>query len=325
MKLFKKYPNIFIISSPRSGTTWLSKALNQHPSIYCTEGRFFGNYADFIWDEGQKEPRLRVTLDKYINSCFLHHNSTFFQDVKYKKEITKEIINLFVKKALKISNKKFFIDKITPYVNTSHIVAQSISELFPKAKIIFLLRDGRDVVTSGVFHWFNKIKDGEELTEFENKRRAYFLGDKKNIQLDRFFTDSEIEEWALTWAQPLEQISLMQKKHKVLLISYEDMLLQQNEVLRLIFSFIGSKNKNEIIQKCINNSSFKKMSDNREQGESKQNAHIRKGISGDWKNYFTQKDGELFHKLAGKTLLKYNYETNNNWYNELPHKLTRIN
>ena len=72
----------FIIAAPRSGTTWMSKMLNAHPRVFCVERRLFGNYADFILDQGNDEPRLRVTLDKYLRSMLLHHG--FSKSVKNK-------------------------------------------------------------------------------------------------------------------------------------------------------------------------------------------------------------------------------------------------
>ena len=63
----------FIIAAPRSGTTWLSRMLNAHPEVYCVERRLFGEYADFVHDRGKDQPRLRVTLDKYVSSQLMHY------------------------------------------------------------------------------------------------------------------------------------------------------------------------------------------------------------------------------------------------------------
>ena len=51
-------------------------------------------------------------------------------------------------------------------------------------------------------------------------------------------------------------------------------------------------------------------------------AKARKGIAGDWKNYFTQADAKLFLKIAGKQLIETGYEANDDWVQCLPEQLT---
>ena len=41
----------FVISAPRSGSTWLQRALNEHPQVFCTEHRLFGRFCE-IWPNG---------------------------------------------------------------------------------------------------------------------------------------------------------------------------------------------------------------------------------------------------------------------------------
>ncbi len=167
----KPYQNNFIISAPRSGTTWLSNMLNAHPSIFCVERRLFGNYADFIQDEGIDDVRLRVTLDKYVNSIFNHHGLKIVNKEKF----TKSLIKTIQKQERLLSGKKILVDKITPYLNTSTTVLNQINTYFPKSNIVFLVRDGRDVLTSGVFHWFNKQHANKELSSFEKQRKEVGL------------------------------------------------------------------------------------------------------------------------------------------------------
>lgn len=324
MKFFfkkkKTLPNkhvFFIIASPRSGTTWMSKMLNAHPNILCVERRLFGDYADFVLDEGINEPRLRVTLDKYVKSLLLHHG---LPDKEFGNILT-GITNTIQQIERNTTGKQTLVDKITPYLNTSGKVIRSITHYFPKAKLIYLIRDGRDVLTSGVFHWFNKQNINDTLSGFEKKRRNIFVNNSDE-QLDRFFQDKEIKQWAKEWAQPLDTISIAQKNHEVLLLHYENLLLDQKKSLQQCFNFMNEMVNTSIIQYCVEVSSFQKMTVNRKQGEEKADAHIRKGIAGDWKNYFTKRDGELFIKYAGKQLIEYNYEINEDWINQLPTSLS---
>ncbi len=308
----------FVLAGPRSGTTWLSKALNAHPQIHCTERRLFGEHADFVDDEGSRAPRLRITLDKYVSATLLHQNLPAASGNALIRSFVKEVQALEVQH----SGKRILVDKITPYVGTSDHVARQIREFFPRAAIVYLLRDGRDVATSGVFHWFNKQPDGAPVGDFKEKRKRFFLGIDAARPLARFFTDDEIEEWAQTWAEPLRTMPAMREKHRVMCIRYEDMIEDMSSVLSSLFRFCHANPSQTLIAECIEASSFKTMSQGRQRGENSPGSHIRKGVVGDWKNYFTRRDGRVFHELAGDQLLSFGYETEARWFEPLPDKLS---
>jgi len=301
--------NHFIISAPRSGTTWLSTILNTHPQINCVERRLFGNYADFVLDDNATLPRLRVTLDKYVNSLLLHHGLPKQQH----DQLLHNLIQTLIAEEKTYSGKNILIDKITPYINTSHLVLQQIDRFFPKAKLIFLVRDGRDVLTSGVFHWFNKQPNDKTLSDFELKRRQVFLN-QNDTKFERFFQDQEIQQWGKEWKQSLQIIETAKKTHEVKIIFYEDLLKNAKKVLDECLTFLSAKTKIELINKCLEAGSFKTMSDGREVGETKHDAHIRKGVAGDWKTYFTYQDAKLFQEVTENYLVTFGYENNEHWF-----------
>lgn len=319
-QLFRKQdlvPQVhFVIAAPRSGTTWLNTILNAHPAIYSTENRLFGNYADFVFDRGNEHPRLRVTLDKYVKSLLLHCNTNDLKKKNFEKQLTGKLIKTIIELELTYSKKPILIDKITPYLGTSEIVVSSISKYFPNSKIIYLVRDGRDVLTSGIFHWFTKAQSNDKFSFDKNLRNEHFLN--KKDKLDRFFLDSEIKEWAKTWTEPIITAKHVRKRHAIHFIRYEEMLVNQELVLSKLFDFLNVEHDDKIISRCIAKSSFKKMTKNRRNGEEIATAHVRKGVAGDWRNYFTQKDAELFIEHAGQVLIDNNYEKNHDWRLQLP-------
>jgi hypothetical protein len=286
--------------------------LNAHKDVFCVERRLFGNYADFVIDEGVKTPRLRITFDKYIKSMLLHHGLPKRQEVN----LIKSVLYTIEKQERKLSGKNILIDKITPYLNTSEHVLNQLNTYYPKSKLVFLVRDGRDVLTSGVFHWFNKQSPNIVLSDFEKERIAAFKNNQE-ANLDRFFLDQEIEDWGRHWVQAMQIIEKAKQTHDVKIVHYEDMLKDAKKELNDIFSFLAIKKKDYIIEECLEAGSFKNMSRGRDQGQVKQDSHVRKGIIGDWKNYFTKEDGRIFNEIAGDMLLKYNYVVNKDWFNEI--------
>ena len=54
----------------------------------------------------------------------------------------------------------------------------------------------------------------------------------------------------------------------------------------------------------------------RQPGEEKKTSFFRKGIVGDWRNYFCQRAKKVFDFYAGAYLIKLGYEENHAWTNE---------
>ena len=260
-----------------------------------------------------KKAILTISMLALLGGC---SSTSDKSNVKKDLITNEEYRQMLLKEEKKYSRKKIVVDKITPYVNTADLVLNQINTFFPKSKIIYLVRDGRDVMTSGVFHWFNKQVAEEKLTDFEHKRRSIYLN-KSDQKLTRFFQDKEIIQWANEWVQPIKTIEKARKKHQVKVIFYEDLLANPEEVLKECLSFLSAKTPNKALDKCVEVGSFKNMSAGRKKGDAIQNAHVRKGVSGDWKNYFTHKDGKLFQDIVGDALVKYGYETDDKWYEKL--------
>lgn len=111
---------IFILGAPRSGTTWLGKVLAQHPDI-----AYWGEINN-IWtwgnanrpDDVLTEANLNPKIQKYIANKFANHLK------KYNK--------------IRICGK-------TP---RNFLRIPFIHAVFPDAKIILILRDGRSVINS---------------------------------------------------------------------------------------------------------------------------------------------------------------------------------
>lgn len=111
---------IFILGAPRSGTTWLGKAFDQHPDLAC--------WAEIsnIWMWGNTHKTNDQLTENDLNP-------------KIKRYIQKKFTDYLEK-----YHKKRICDK-TP---RNCLRISFIQAVFPDAKIIMLLRDGRSVINS---------------------------------------------------------------------------------------------------------------------------------------------------------------------------------
>lgn len=313
----------FVISSPRSGSTWLKQALNAHPEVFCTENRLFGSHFDVVRANDDEISRLRVTLDAYVDSLLQPFNTEDINasDNEIRDELIGVMSNAILLYGRERSGKRLVVDKVTPYLGTSETVVRSISRHFPAAPIVYLVRDGRDVLTSGVFHWLTKSYVDSDESDHVIQRRRLFVDGDSSVQLRRFFADGEIETWADYWRQPLQTIGRARESHRVRIMKYESMIGDLTHELEELLVFLGASTASSLVAGCVERSSFKSMSGGRERGDADPTAHVRKGVVGDWRQYFTRADGERFHALAGAQLIATGYVHDESWIADLPEAL----
>ncbi len=215
--------------------------------------------------------------------------------------------NFLVDFATRRSEKKIVVDKITPYPGTAHMVVAQIRKLFPDANLIQLVRDGRDVLTSGTFDWLLKDAEGTE-------RHDFFVKQKSGMTLRRFFDDEVLKKWAINWRETIDAFDDSPEPTR---LTYERMKTDLPGELSKLVTAIAADDSPEILRHCAEEVTFEKMT-GRVAGQAEPTAKARKGIVGDWKNYFTRADGELFDELAGAQLIRMGYETNRQWIGRLP-------
>ena len=302
----------FIVSAPRSGSTWLTTALNHHGELFGTEQRLFGNFCE-VWQNNDGSTAPRITLDKYASAFGMHYFYQFM-DRDYNgfvEDFKTSFIRFMMHFAMNRTGKKIIVDKITPYPGTAAMVVSEIRRLFPESKIVLLIRDGRDVLTSGTFDWLLKDAAGTD-------RYRFFCAREPGMQLTRFFDDQVIERWANNWA---ETVDAFRECPADVRVTYEQLKTDFDSAIGSIFQGLGVEDSVSIRQQCREATTFDAMAGRSAGDNDSPTAKARKGITGDWKNFFTQADAKLFSNIAGKQLIEAGYEVNDDWAQCLPAQL----
>ena len=150
---------------------------------------------------------------------------------------------------------------------------------------------------------------------------GFFVDGDTNIELRRFFDDELLTEWARYWSEPIRAIdeiaSIKLKVH------YESMLQDQAAVLNSIAEHLNVTKDSKWIQLAVEGSSFAKTT-GRKEGDERPLEKARKGIAGDWQNYFTRRDAELFTQLTGDLLQQLGYEHGSEWIESCPNELNLV-
>ncbi|MEE2827317.1 MAG: sulfotransferase domain-containing protein [Planctomycetota bacterium] len=304
-------PIHFVVSAPRSGSTWLARSLNLHPEVFATEQRLFGEHVD-LWSDRRGGQSLKITQDAYVRNLAGYY---FFDELQLEKQdfirqMQDHLIQQVAEFGLRHTGKKLLVDKITPYSGTAERVLRSIRRRLPESRVIQLVRDGRDVATSGTFDWLHLNSAGTE-------RHAFFVEQAPGMRLTRFFDDRAIEQWATDWR---DVVNVFESHPPDLAIRYEAMKADHGQELKRIFQLLDVDLSAEIIESCVAGTTFQRAT-GRAAGDERPLEKARKGIAGDWKNYFTKRDAELFQQIAGQQLLGLGYVSDDSWVDSLPDEL----
>jgi hypothetical protein len=317
----------FIVGRAKSGTSWLMRLLNSHPEILCRgEGRFFGR--DFWREdfnrmkEGTIQPRSlygALADSEYLRTWVERSVWTRGKDVdECLAGLTHAAITYFLTERLSETGKRIVGDK-TPFLTTE--ILDEISVIYPEAKVIHMIRDGRDVAVSSVHHRWNHAKDEGGIYELEPeeiaKREAYRNGPEKLLEAgEGLFTEMVLRSAAVSWN---DFVSRTIRDGPALLggnyaeVRYEDLLQRPEEEAGRILRFLGADDGGETVRRCVEAASFEAWTEGRQRGQEDSTAFLRKGVAGDWRGVFTERDRQIFKEEAGELLIELGYEEDDNW------------
>ncbi|MCK8481790.1 sulfotransferase domain-containing protein [Psychroserpens algicola] len=191
--------------------------------------------------------------------------------------------------------------------------------------IVWLLRDGRDIMVSSYFHhlvWNDKNKKDPKLVNYyRSKLKFEDYSDIENnlaTYIEFLFTDEPSKliffNYPGNWkAYNQKWLEASKNQKNVYLIRYEDMLKDTfSETTKLMQFFNEDDFDTSHVQSIVNKFSFENQT-KRKPGEENTNSFLRKGISGDWKNHFNEDAKNVFKKHAGDMLIELGYEDSLDW------------
>jgi hypothetical protein len=88
------------------------------------------------------------------------------------------------------------------------------------------------------------------------------------------------------------------------IVRYEGLLQKDFEILEQVLMSIGTERLREI----VHDNRFENATGGRKPGEENRDSHERKGIAGDWRNYFTSGVTKNFNAQYGTVLVSAGYD-----------------
>lgn len=138
---------IFIVGCPRSGTTLLRDLLRSHPNLTFPEESHFipqlyESYGDPKTEAEARKLAAKILSLRWVQAWDLRLTPAQFAEERSYGRLVSRIYEAWARK----ENKPRWGDKTPPYVTKIPV----LMKIFPRAKIIHIYRDGRDVASSWV-------------------------------------------------------------------------------------------------------------------------------------------------------------------------------
>ncbi|NHZ85036.1 MAG: sulfotransferase family 2 domain-containing protein [Planctomycetia bacterium] len=171
-------------------------------------------------------------------------------------------------------------------------------------KAFYIARDPRDLIISNYFSLkYSHDPYHPYILMMREKLNSMSQDDGITKIINSFTTGTKktLEEW------------FTQRSENIKLILFEDIFGEkQFEVFSELLKHCEINLLINEIKTLLKKYSFTNIS-GRKQGDEDVKHHYRKGIPGDWKNYFTEQQKDIFKNLSGDLLITCGYEKDNNW------------
>ncbi|HET7143172.1 MAG TPA: sulfotransferase, partial [Anaerolineales bacterium] len=302
IKQFFPREKFFIFGYARSGTTLLMRLARLHPEVHCNyQAHFF-----------TRRPLLKSLVNTPEAEEWLTRRSNRWNQGRDLSPLVLRSAADFIMERDAAREGKMIVGDKSPSSTIHGQAVRDMHAVYPDAKLVYIVRDGRDVLISERFRNFveeSKFLSAEDKRIMRDLRKDQtpFTNGTRSI-----FTESFIRRVAKGWVANLQETENEGRRlfgANFLGMRYEDLLLTPFDEMKEFWKFLGVKKTNKSLEKTIK----AEMSSNPDgEWQAKRNGGIAsflpKGQAGNWARLFTEKDKLIFDEIAGKALVSWQYE-----------------
>lgn len=307
VRLFFPREKFFILGHARSGTTLLARLVRLHTEVHCNwQAHFF-----------TRPPLLKTLVNNTeVEEWLKRRSNRWNQGGDLSPLVLRAVADFIMEREAAREGKRIVGDK-SP---SSLIHGQAVRDMYtvyPDARLVYIVRDGRDVMVSERFR--NFVEESRFLTP-EDKRitkalrlsQAPFTNGERSI-----FTESFLRRLARSWVLNLTEIEAEGRRlygERYFQMRFEDLLDNPHEEMSRLWKFLGVKKIDKALERALH---VEMQANPDEEWQQKRDETIAsflpKGHVGNWHNLFTNRDKVIFKEVAGEMLVKWGYEKGLNW------------
>lgn len=280
----------WIFGSSRSGSTWLLKMLSELQGVVPVDDPHLGHHLGvwrpipLAWAACENPPRLDTLLDLKAEE------PGYFFAERYRDawwEPLRELIGARFEAQATESGDSSAAERFVVKEPGSH-AAPLLAELFPASKLIFLLRDGRDVVDS----WLDAYSEGS----WAISGGAFPVAREGRIPLIRWLS----EVWAFRSRAVREAFETRPPEGRIL-IRYEDLRTDTAVYLEQVCAMLGLDRGG--LRDAVARHSFDEVP-SAERGPRRE---VRSAKPGGWRENLNSAEQAAMHDVLGEALVEFGY------------------
>ena len=307
IKQFFPREKFFIFGHARSGTTLLMRLARLHPEVHCNyQAHFF-----------TRQPLLKSLVNSPEAEEWLTRKSNRWNQGRDLSPLVLRAAADFIMERDAVKEGKRIVGDKSPSSTIHGQAVRDMHSIYPDAKLVYIVRDGRDVLISERFRNFveeSKFLSAEDRRIIKDLRKDQdqFTNGTRSI-----FTETFIRRVAAGWVKNLQETEDEGRRlfaENYFGMRYEDMLNKPFFEVTRLWRFLGVTDITGSLVEVVKN----EMGSNPdEEWQTRRNEDIAsflpKGQAGNWQRLFTERDKSLFKEIAGEMLIKWMYEKDLDW------------
>ncbi len=297
----------FIFGHARSGTTLLMRLARLHPEVHCNyQAHFF-----------TRQPLLKSLVNTPEAEEWLTRKSNRWnQGRDLSPFVLRAAADFILERDAAKEGKRIVGDK-SPSSTIHGQAVRDMHSIYPDAKLVYIVRDGRDVLISERFRNFveeSKFLSAEDRKIIKELRKdqTQFTNGTRSI-----FTETFLRRVTASWVKNLQETEEEGRKlfgENYFSLRYEDLLSKSFFEMTKLWRFLGVTDITgslvEVVKTEMGSNPDEEWQAQRNEGIA---SFLPKGQAGNWQKLFTERDKSLFKEIAGEMLVKWKYEQDLNW------------
>ncbi|MDQ3740843.1 MAG: sulfotransferase [Actinomycetota bacterium] len=278
----------WIFGSSRSGSTWLERMLSEFQEVLPIDETGIGHHLGvwrpipLAWATSDDPPELSTFRD------VKRRNPDYFFSDEHRAGWEPLLRNFILDRlALQYDGRRMVVKE-----PGGSQVADWVMKLFPRSRLVFLLRDGRDVVDS----WLDAYQDGGWITD----DGGFAVAPHGRVPFIRW--------QATVWRYRTEATQRAYDAHapdRRVLVRYEELLAEPERELGRVLETIGLRVRPERVVQVVEKHAYEKVPAT-ERGEGK---FVRRASPGSWCERLSDEEQRALLDVLGDTCRRLGYFT----------------
>jgi hypothetical protein len=301
----------FIFGHARSGTTLLTRLVRVHPQVHCNyQAHFF-----------TRAPLLQALVADEEVRMWLSRNSNRWNKGRDLSPVVLRAVSDYImeRDARRVGKDGpgCLVGDKSPNSLLNGQAVRLMTKVYPDARLVFIVRDGRDALISHRFQAFidrphHLDPQGARLREQFAQDPEPFLAGQRSI-----FTPKALRQGAEGWVHNLadtHQAASELLGERYYHLRYEDLLQKPHQEMGELWEFLGVDADMPGVDSALEAELGRNPDADWQRRKAGDIASaLDKGKKGSWQELFTPRDRRIFKQIAGETLIAWGYERDMAW------------